>query len=94
MGGSVQVQLNRIGDPVEADRCRDAMERATGLQGEHNEQGRLYVVDTRTWERRPTGSLRISQKGWQELPRVRALAEAARHTSPMRCTPPTASGMA
>ncbi len=37
--------MNLIGDPAEADRCLDAMERATGRRGEHNGQGRLYVVE-------------------------------------------------
>lgn len=45
MAAPVRVQLNRIGDPAEADRRLDAMEKATGLRGEPNPEGRLYVVE-------------------------------------------------
>jgi hypothetical protein len=39
------VQLNRIGDPAAADRVLDDLERATGLHGEHNSEGRRYVFN-------------------------------------------------
>ena len=39
-----QIQLNRIGDPAEADRLLDEMERATGLLGEPNATGRRYML--------------------------------------------------
>jgi hypothetical protein len=39
MAQTARVQLTPIGDPAEADRCLDAMEQATGLRGEPNEQG-------------------------------------------------------
>jgi hypothetical protein len=45
VGSGVHVQMNLIGDTAEADRCLDTMERATGLRGEHNQHGRLYVVE-------------------------------------------------
>jgi hypothetical protein len=63
---TVHAQWNRIGDPAEADRCLDAMEQATGLKGERNENGRLYLA-----EGEDPGELtgRIAAhlpKGWQD----------------------------
>jgi hypothetical protein len=43
----VQVQVNRIGDPGEADRCLDTMERASGLRGEPNPEGRRYAIEAK-----------------------------------------------
>jgi hypothetical protein len=45
MGESVRVQVNRIGDLAEAERYLDAMEQGSGLRGEPNSRGRLYVVE-------------------------------------------------
>jgi hypothetical protein len=45
MEAGVRVQVNRIGDAVEADRCLDALEQASGLRGEPNSRGRLYVLE-------------------------------------------------
>jgi hypothetical protein len=66
VGIAVHVQMNLIGDLAEANRCLDAMERITGLLGEHNQQGRLYVVEG---ESLGTVADRIAAhlpKGWQD----------------------------
>lgn len=47
MAESVRVQLYRVGDRAAADRCLDAMERASGLRGEPNSDGRVYVIEAR-----------------------------------------------
>ena len=60
------MQLNLIGDPVEADRCLDAMERATGLRGERNEQGRLYTVEGENLGEAADRVAAHLPKGWQD----------------------------
>jgi hypothetical protein len=62
----VHVHVIRIGsDSVKADRYLDAMEQATGLQGEPTPQGRLYVIDASVAD----GADRIAANlptGWQD----------------------------
>ena len=41
----MRVQVYRIGDPAEADRCLAAMEQASGLRGEPNSEGRVYLLE-------------------------------------------------
>lgn len=60
------VQLTRIGDPAEADRCLDAMEDATGLRGDANEQGRLYVIEGEELGAETDRIAAHLPKGWQD----------------------------
>jgi hypothetical protein len=62
----VQVQVNRIGDPAEADRCLDAMEQASGLRGEPNAEGRLYAVEAKDVFAAHNQIIDHLPKGWQD----------------------------
>lgn len=60
------MQLSRIGDPTEAERCLDVMEQATGLSGEPNSDGRLYKVEAENLSRAADRIAAHLPKGWQD----------------------------
>jgi hypothetical protein len=62
----VQMALTPTGDAAEADRCLDAMERATGLHGEPNAEGRLYVVEGEDVGQVADRIAAHLPKGWQD----------------------------
>jgi hypothetical protein len=66
MAQTAHVQLTRIGDHAEADRCLDAMERAAGLRGEPNARGRLYMFEGDDLDAATNKIVDHLPKGWQD----------------------------
>jgi hypothetical protein len=62
----VRIQLNTIGDPARAERCLDQMEQATGVRGERNPMGRLYVVEGEEVGEAADRIVRNLPAGWQD----------------------------
>jgi hypothetical protein len=63
---SARVQLNQIGDPAESGRCLDAMEQSSGLRGEPNSQGRLYIFESANLDAATNQILDHLPEGWQD----------------------------